>query len=182
MKKEYFIGILLPKEVVDFIRETPAFQYIVEKFRGVDPSLGCPRHITLHEPFQFEDESLVLELKNIRSLSTEFRLLLWGLGHFNSSVVYWDVLPVSDRFFKLHESITNSLKVERTPSPWQITPHVSLVKEITTDSFYSVYEYTQRRIVELKPITISVTSFCLFERTVRSDEPWEVAREFVFQS
>lgn len=178
MLQKYFIAIVPPEPLLTEIRTIKQNIFKVYHTKG---ALRSPAHITLHMPFNWEEdkeEKLVDTLQAFK-FSSAFEIVLNNFSCFEPRVLFIDV-KANEQLFRLQKELVQQVKsrlnlFNQSDDLRGFHPHVTVAfRDLKKAQFYKMWEEYQHKNVEAM---FSCRSICLLKHI---DEQWEVYREFVF--
>ena len=162
MNKKYFIAILLPEPLLG---QVEIIKHELLKEFNLKGALRSPAHITLHRPFEWEEEKeqKLIEVLSEFKFSKEFTITLKNFNYFKPRVIYVDVAQepiLNDLYSSLkyfaqeHLHLLNEVNDERG-----FHPHVTIAfRDLKKNRFEVVWQNFKERefrhSFEFKGITL----------------------------
>lgn len=176
-RRKYFIAIILRGEALDHAEKIK--RELFDEF-GVKGALRSPAHITLHRPFEWNEEKEPLLREKLRSFSAPgtWTINLQGWDSFSKRVVFVAVKS-DENLGKLHASLKSFARRElgllnESEDERGFHPHVTVAfRDIRTKNFTQVWDYVQSREFSHK---MPFDGFSL----LRLEQKWEELEFFGF--
>lgn len=149
MNKKYFIAILLPEPL---LAQIESIKHELLKEFNLKGALRSPAHITLHRPFEWEEEKeqKLIEVLSEFKFSKEFTITLKNFNCFKPRVIYVDVAQepiLNDLYSSLkyfaqeHLHLLNEVNDERG-----FHPHVTIAfRDLKKNRFEEVWKNFKER-------------------------------------
>ncbi len=176
MIQKYFIAIVPPEAIQQEIQNIK--QFIFET-HGTKGALRSPAHITLHMPFNWEEEkedTLISTLKDFRQFP-EFEITLNNFNYFEPRVIFI-VVEKNPILFQFQVQLTKYIKEQlhifnQYEDKRGFHPHITIAfRDLKKPTFYKVWEEYKTQIFSKK---FSFTGFSLLKF---KGKIWEVCENF----
>lgn len=176
--QKYFIAIVPPQPVLEevlLIKQYVASQYLSKG------ALRSPAHITLHMPFEYEEnkEQRLTDCLSLFKFDHEVPVNLKDYGCFEPRVIFVDV-PASALLLQLQHRLVEHVRtglhlLNQAQSLRGFHPHLTVAfRDLKKPQFYKAWEeFRDRRFAA----HFTCKSICLLKL---SDIGWMVHREFQF--
>jgi 2'-5' RNA ligase len=177
---KYFIAIVPTGNVFD---EIEALKKTISNKYNTKGTLLSPAHITLHMPFEFDENKEQKLIKYLSDFSFEscFDIELRNLDCFEPRVIFINVLK-SDDLSVLQKRLTNQLKqnlqiFNQADDMRGFHPHITIAyRDLKKPVFYQIWDEYQNKSFEK---TFTCQSFWLLKK---EDKYWQLHHEFQFYS
>lgn len=176
MLQKYFIAIVPPEPLLSEIQQIK--QEIFDHY-GTKGALRSPGHITLHMPFNWEEEKeekLITELSAF-SFKTSFNIHLKDYACFDPRVVFIHVQEntvLTDMQQALVKHVKQRLQLFNQSDDMRgFHPHVTVAfRDLKKPQFYRLWESYKTKHFEAE---FECASFCLLKH---DNQRWHVHKEF----
>ena len=180
MIQKYFIAIVPPEPLLSKIQE---IKKTISQNYNTKGALRSPGHITLHMPFNWEEEK---EAKLISCLDgfkfdETFNIILEDFGCFEPRVVFINVKE-ENSLFLMQKKIVQHVKANiqlfnQSDSMRGFHPHITIAfRDLKKPIFYKIWEeFNDKPFRE----NFNCQSICLLKH---SNDHWEVYKEFKFHA
>lgn len=175
--KKYFLAIVIPEPLFEKIE---AVKHSLFEEHGLKGALRSPAHITLHRPFEWQEEkeNVLIEKLNSFEFTNEINIKLNNFSFFEPRVIYVDVLPnleLNLLYDSLKKYAKKELRLFNEVSDLRgFHPHITVAsRDLKKPMFYVL----QQDFCDAKLTGAFVSnSFCL----LKLDKKWEVLKTFSF--
>jgi 2'-5' RNA ligase len=176
-KRKYFVAIILRDQALAQAEDVK--RQLFDKF-GVKGALRSPAHITLHRPFEWNEEKEPLLREKLRSFKADgpLDIKLEGCDAFSKRVIFFAV-QADERLSQLHHSFKSFARRElRLLNEWEdergFHPHVTVAfRDLKTKNFQQVWDFVKTIEFSHK---MRVSGFSL----LRLEQKWEELEYFDF--
>ncbi len=175
-KQKYFLAIIPPEPLfseVENIKKQVSISY------NNKSALRSPAHITLHMPFEWneEKEGLLIEKLNEFQFGNSFNIQLKNFSCFEPKVLFIDVVK-NDDLSRLQSRLVEQVKLNlnifnQANDLRAYHPHVTIAfRDLKKESFYKAWEELKNRIFEAD---FKAKSFVLLKHT---GSVWQSHQQF----
>lgn len=178
--QKYFIAVVPPEP---FLSEIQEIKKTTSKNYNTKGALRSPSHITLHMPFNWEEEK---ETKLISCLDAfkfdeSFNITLEGFGYFEPRVVFINVKEENTLFLlqkKLVQHVKNNLQLfNQSDDIRGFHPHITIAfRDLKKPVFYKIWKEFNNKSFQAN---FNCQSICLLKHI---NNQWHVYKEFKFST
>ncbi len=173
--KKYFIAIVLPNPV---LKEIESIKQELFNEYGLKGALRSPAHITLHRPFEWQEEKewKLIETLQRFNINGIFSLELKNYNCFAPRVIYVDVLR-EQKLYELQKDLKYFAQRElgllnEINDMRGFHPHVTVAfRDLRKNKFNGIWEKFEHRVFNAE---IKVSGFSL----LKLNSEWEVIENF----
>jgi 2'-5' RNA ligase len=181
MKQRFFIGLLPPEDVQQFV--TTIQEHFAEVYNS-RAALKLPPHITLQPPFEWPSEelpSLTRLLQQFADTESPIPMTLDGFAVFKPRVIYINVLKTPELLAiqkKLMNYLESSLNiVHETSKNRSYSPHLTVAyRDLTKPNFYQAWEQFKQQKLHFEFLVPQLT-LLIHDATPK----WNICQEFYFK-
>jgi 2'-5' RNA ligase len=178
--QKYFIAIVPPEPLLSEIQE---IKKTISQNYNTKGALRSPGHITLHMPFNWEEEKEVKLLSCLEAFKFDeaFNITLDGFGCFEPRVVFINVKEENSLFLlqkKLVQHVKNNLQLFNQSDDMRgFHPHITIAfRDLKKPMFYKIWEEFNRKSFQEN---FNCQSICLLKHI---NNQWHVYKEFKFST
>jgi 2'-5' RNA ligase len=180
MIQKYFIAIVPPEPLLSKIQE---IKKTISQNYNTKGALRSPGHITLHMPFNWEDQKEVKLLSCLEAFKFDapFNITLDGFRCFEPRVVFINVKEENSLFLlqkKLVQHAKNNLQLFNQSDDMRgFHPHITIAfRDLKKPVFYKIWEEFNSKTFQEN---FSCQSICLLKQI---NNHWQVYKEFKFST
>lgn len=180
MIQKYFIAIVPPEPLLFEIQEIKKTISQNYKTKG---ALRSPGHITVHMPFNWEEEKEVKLLSCLEAFKFDetFNITLDGFGCFEPRVIFISIKEENSLFLlqkKIVQHVKTNLQLFNQSDDMRgFHPHITIAfRDLKKPMFYKIWEEFNSKTFQEN---FSCQSICLLKQI---NNHWEVYKEFKFST
>lgn len=180
MIQKYFIAIVPPEPLLFEIQE---IKKTISQNYNTKGALRSPGHITLHMPFNWEEEKEVKLLSCLEAFKFDapFNITLDGFSCFKPRVVFINVKEENALFLlqkKIVQHAKNNLQIFNQSDDMRgFHPHITIAfRDLKKPVFYKIWEEFNCKTFQEN---FSCQSICLLKHI---NNHWQVYKEFKFST
>jgi 2'-5' RNA ligase len=178
MIKKYFIAIVPNESLSEEIKQ---IKQEIFATHGIKGALLSPAHITLHMPFNWEEEKeekLINCLANFHH-NTNITITTHGFSAFEPRVVFIDIIQELE-LFELQKKLVKHVKTylqlfNQSDDLRGFHPHITIAfRDLKKPQFYAIWEEFKIKHFNKQ---FNCNTICLLKH---NNSSWEVYKEFAF--